>query len=274
MAQLAAELTQAYELLTDPERKAALDAQLKAEPALRGSSAGGVQKSQVRSKSGALKPHPAANASVTWALRIAVVIACALFAWKMVGYVSKQFKSQAPMDQLSEIRAQMEGAQISEAERRALFSRKQSLLEAHADLAKLERTQRINDLAQRSIPLLEEPLMVSLADVSNVNLPPVRLAVPEITLVLGSFDAVQLKQHVARHRQRMVLELQRRLSSEPAMLALSADSEQSLKRVIRESVTASLELRLQETYPSTYFESPGRHGVVDVILPQSFGVLR
>jgi curved DNA-binding protein CbpA len=275
-AELAARLTQAYELLTDPERKAELDAQLAADDVRRSSAATAPRKSQASQTQA--KSKPASSTAFTLAAwpRIALLLLFAALAWAAGSYAAKRLSGQPPAQQLAELRTQMESAQTSEAQRRALFARKQELLQADAPLAALERSQRLSDLAGRSVGLLQEPLLLSMGSGAGVGapMPLVRLSVPEITLVLGSFDAELVKSQISRHRLRMVSELERRLGSESAALALSADAEERLKRVIRQSVAASLDLQAQESYPSTYFESPGRYGVVDVILPQSFRVLR
>jgi DnaJ domain len=282
-AELAARLTHAYELLTDPQRKAELDATLTADDLRSSSAAPGVRKSQASQgqtaqKQANKKPAlPAASAFALWP-RVALLLFFVALAWAVGSYAAKRLSTQPPAQELAELRTQMESAKTSEAQRRVLFARKQELLQADAQLAALERSQRVSDLAGRSVGLLQEPLLLSMGSGAGVGvgapMPLVRLIVPEITLVLGSFDAELVKSQISRHRLRMVSELERRLGSEPATLALTADAEERLKRVIRQSLAASLDLQTQESYPSTYFESPGRYGVVDVILPQSFRVLR
>jgi hypothetical protein len=108
----------------------------------------------------------------------------------------------------------------------------------------------------------------------NSGLPPVQLVVPEITLVLGSFDSMVLIEQVGKHRQRIEAELVQSMQNQSSRLALSGDSEIQIKRLIRESVVRSLDLREQGSYPSSYFESPGRYGVIEIILPKSFSLLR
>ncbi len=273
MAQVAASLTQAYELLADPPRKAALDASLKAAAAM-------PQPSKPTSTQRAPRPQIAkqttqtASASKTWALPVAGLILCVGLAWALGSYASKRWMSLPPAQQLADIRTQMENPQTSEAERRALFDRKLDLLEKHAELAPPERLLRINDLAARSVALLDEPLSVSLVASSSLGLPLAKLVVPEITLVLGSFDTSLVKAQIQKHRQRIASELALRLVAEPIPIVAGADGEVRLKKLIRDSVIASLDMKPEEKYPSTYFESPGRHGVIDVILSQSFGVHR
>jgi curved DNA-binding protein CbpA len=266
-AEAAARITQAYDLLVDPERRAAFD---NAQRTMQQTSLHGAQKrSPLRQPATAREPQPSRMA---WILRGAALLVCALLVW--ITFRAWPAGSGSPDQQLADIRLQIESPATKEAERRKLFEQKQSLLLQHAHLFRADSALRVNDLAQRSVALLTDPIGVNLAPVLAAGLPSVRLIVPEITLVLGSFDAVRLREHIVRHRQRIVDDLTQKLAAQSASFPLVADADTRLKRVIVESVMASLEIRIDEKYPSTYFESPGRHGVVDVILPQSFAALK
>jgi hypothetical protein len=83
----------------------------------------------------------------------------------------------------------------------------------------------------------------------------------------------QLTQPNKKHRQRILDDLTKQIETQPVTFGLAADVEARFKRVVTQSLMASLEIPPNETYPSTHFESPGRHGVVEVILPQGVAVL-
>jgi curved DNA-binding protein CbpA len=274
-AHLSASITQAYELLSDPQRKAALDAELRGTGTGSGLAAAPASRSRSRSVAGRTgKPALPSDKRYALVLPVIAVLICIALVWGAIRGLSNHFSFAPPAQQLSDIRLQIENGQTTEAERRTLFARKLSLLEQNPDLAATERSLRLDDIASRSLGLLTEPLEVRLAGPLNTALPSAQLLLPEITLVLGSFDAPRLQAHIQKHRARIVNDLAQQLASQSAALALSADAEQRIKRAIREAVIASLEIRVQDTYPSTYFESPGRHGVVDVILPKSFVALK
>jgi DnaJ domain len=273
IAELAARITQAYELLADPKRRAEYDASLKANALLSRNAASPLKKNQTRiSRTHAVSKLKSQR--LTWALGFAALLGCIAIVWVLAQNFSMRSFSQPPAEQLADIRLKIEGIQINEVERLKLFARKQDLLRQHPELLLADRALRVNNLADRSLALLAEPLSLEMAAAAGSNLPSIRLIIPEITLVLGSFDVSSLQGHVQRHRQRIVAELMQRLASQSAVSMLNPDSEAKLKRMIKESVTMSLDIRAADIYPSTYFESPGRHGVVDVILPQSFGVLK
>jgi curved DNA-binding protein CbpA len=278
IAELAARLTQAYELLSDPERKALLDEQLKALESLRHEPA--MAQASSISKERAFKPSSRVNkakqptaAGIT-GLHIAVAFLCVGAFVSVIFFATKPKQDLPPNERLSAIRAEMESASTTEATRQKLYAEKINVLTQHPDVAAKDRELKIKNLADRSLALLTEPISVYLPSSDNSGLPPVQLVVPEITLVLGSFDSMVLIEQVGKHRQRIQAELVQSMQNQSSRLALNADSEIQIKRLIRESVVRSLDLREQGNYPSSYFESPGRYGVVEIILPKSFSLLR
>jgi curved DNA-binding protein CbpA len=271
-AEKSASITQAYELLSDPQRKAALDAAISAENAMKRNAVAHGGQALRHARPAKQADHPSRPRALL--LPVAAALVCIVLVWWTVNGLLKSLSPAPPAQQLADIRSRIENVQTAEAERRKLFALKQSLIEQHPDLAASERSQRLDDLAARSVALLTEPLAVNLATSPSLAMPPVQLLLPEITLVLGSFDAPRLQAHIQKHRTRIVHDLAQQLALQSASLALSSDAEARIKRVIRDTVMASLEIRSVESYPSTYFESPARHGVVDVILPNGFAALK
>jgi curved DNA-binding protein CbpA len=271
-AQAAVRITQAYELLADPARRAAYDAQRQSLDAAPTQAAGQVAPRRTPIRKPASKAQPPSEPKV-WILRAAAFSILAIVVFSLFRLLPTGAFSGSPVKQLTDIRAQIESAQTSEAVRRDLFARKQSLLEQHPDLMRAYSTERVDDLAARSMSLLSATMTFSLSPVAGVPSPPVSLIVPEMTLVLGSFDADRLRDHIKKHRQRILDDLTKQIEAQPVTFGLGADVEARFKRVVTQSLMASLETPPNETYPSTYFESPGRHGVVQVILPQGVSVL-
>lgn len=272
-AQQAVLVTQAYELLTDPQRRAAYDAQSLAE-----------RTALLNASKPKTWPHPSnrqSNAANTakprgsvWSLWVAAVLVFLSLGWAVRQFLLASPEQISPQRQLADVRLQLEHPQTTESQRRALLARKQTALEQNDDLRKVENTLRAEYTAQRSQTLLLEPITVSLILHAGLNASSLQLSIPEITLVLGSFGTLKLHDHLLNHRSRVVQELVQNLATHAAPAALGPDSETQLKRLIRESVMTSLDIRLGEEYPSTYFESPGRYGVVEVLLPQNFLLLK
>jgi hypothetical protein len=272
-AQMSISINSAYELLCDPHRKAVLDAELASSVAEPRSTATAPAQKAPRIQRGGKNVNGITKRYAVL-MPIAALLACVALVWGAVSGLRQDPSAASPATQLSGIRTQIENPKTTETERRRLFALKQNLLEQHADLAAAERSERLDDLAARSLALLTEPLTVRLTPLPSSELPSTQLLLPEITLVLGSFDAQKLQAHVAKHRARIVDDLRQQLALQSAVLPLGLDAEVRIKRVVRDAVMASLEIRAQETYPSTYFESPARHGVVDVIFPNGFAALK
>lgn len=266
-------VTQAYELLADPQRRAAYDAQL-----LAGRAAllkAPKSKTQQYSTSRRTNAASASQARGTgWALWIAALLIVLSLGWAFRHFLLTSPEQISPERQLADVRLQLKSPQTSEAQRRVLLARKQTVLEQYEDLRKTENILRAEDTAARSQNLLLEPITVSLVLPIGLNASGLQLSIPEITLVLGSFDTLKLHDHLLKHRSRVVQDLVRNLAAQAAVAALAPGFEARLTRLVRESVMTSLDIRLAEEYPSTYFESPGRYGIVDVLLPQNFLLLK
>ena len=206
-----------------------------------------------------------------WAIA-ALVFVC--LGWTVRHFLLTDTQSKAPDKQLAAIRLQVENPQTSEAQRQVLLARKLAVLEQHEALQKADSAMRAEDMAARSLTLLPEPITVSLLMPAGLNVSLVQLSIPEITLVLGSFDTPRLREHLLKHRLRIVQELAQKLVAQAAGIVLAPESEARLRHLIGESVMTSLEIRPDEAFASTYFESPGRYGVVGVVLPQNFMILK
>ena len=272
-AQQAALVTQAYELLADLPRRAEYDAQSLA----RRAALLNTPKFNTWCHSSNHRSYAAGypkSRKARWTLWIAALVAVLCLGWAFNYFLLTSPEQKSPQSQLAYVRLQLQSPKTNEAQRRLLLARKQAVLEQHDDLRRAENTLHAEDLAARSQTLLLEPLTVSLILPAGLNASSLQLSIPEITLVLGSFDTVRLLDHLHRHRSRIVQELVRNLAAHAAVAVLGTDSEARLKRLVRESVITSLDLRPGDEYPSTYFETPGRYGVVNVILPQNFLLLK
>lgn len=276
-AQRAVLVTQAYELLADVARRAAYDKQsqgdydaLRDAPIFRSKFVSSAQPDSPQSKK-ALNPKSPHFGLTQLAVAVLIVVC---LGWIVGHFVLADPQSKAPEKQLADIRLQVENPQTSEAQRRLLLARKLTVLEHHEALQRADSAMRAEDMAARSLPLLPEPITVSLVMPAGLNALPLQLSIPEITLVLGSFDMPKLREHLLKHRPRIVEELAQKLAAQAAGIVLAPESEARLRHLIGESVMGSVNIRPDEAFASTYFESPGRYGVIGVVLPQNFMVLK
>src|SRR5204863_603167 len=132
-------------------------------------------------------------------------------------------------------------ATATEAQKRQLYARKLVLLEQHPELLRSASADRSEDMAARSFALLETPLVVRVGSGTPGNPGPVaELTVQDISLLVGSFDSQDLLAHIARHRERLIQELAARIAKENPDRFARPDGEAHLKRVVLDSVSASL----------------------------------
>ncbi len=266
-AEMAVRVVQAYEILSNPEQKAAYDAQLLREQATLSAQPdrlAAIRATQRNKGSAAAQ----AKAQPPWILIGIALLLGAGIIWLFMSSRPFSFLGSKPTQQLAEIRQQMGQTSATEAQRRQLFARKQQLMQNHSELAREDSAARVDDLAARSFALLTEPITLQLQPTAGTELLNLRIVLPEVTLLLGSFDTASMKDRLVKHRARIVSDLAQNLAKQPLAFSNSSNAETVLRALIRKSVMSSLEISTEDEFPTTYFESPGRYGVTEVILPQ------
>jgi curved DNA-binding protein CbpA len=268
-AVMAVRVGQAYEILSNPERKAAYDLQLlreQAEPSPKVDRLAAIRTAQ----RGKVNTPAQTKTRTHWILMGIALLLGVCIIWLFMSSSPLTFSGSKPTQQLIEIRQQMSQATTTESQRRQLYARKQQLMENHSELAREDSAARVDDLAARSFALLTEPLTLRLEPTIGTELMNLRIVLPEITLLLGSFDSANMKDRLIKHRARIVSDLVQSFSKQPLAFSNNANAENVVRALIRKSVMSSLDIRADEEFPTTYFESPGRYGITDVILPQGY----
>lgn len=253
----AAAITLAYEVLSDADRRGAYDQSLATAAA---ADAMPAAMRTARSASPARGHAQAARGGMgpwwLWALLVVGVV------WGAVWFAKGRMD---PRGEIVAIRQAFADPATPEAKRRSLQARRQVILQQNPLLQAESAQDAAIDLAGRTVELSEEPLVVQLKD--NYV-----LTIPRLRIVLGSFDVANLKAHVARHRERLLQETLAQLArADPVPLAAGQGAAE-LKALVRTAVNGGLNIDAGEEFPSTYFESPGRHGVVDVLLPERYAL--
>jgi hypothetical protein len=264
LAARSAAIAMAYHVLSDEQGRAEYNLSLEAAASQEAMAA------QAQASRAARRPASPAVPATGFARHIGFwalvfVVALAGF-WSFKALTSKP----QPRAELVSIRQALGSASTAEARKRELYSRKLAILEQHPELVRDASTERYDDMATRTFSLLETRLVVRIGDGGNTA----ELALPSISLLVGTFDAPDHLAHMARHRDRLIRDLSARLARENPDRLARPDGEAHLKRVVREAIAASLGTNPAQDYPSTWFESPGRHGVVDVLLPDRFGLIQ
>jgi hypothetical protein len=97
------------------------------------------------------------------------------------------------------------------------------------------------------------------------------LTIPRLRVVLGSFDTANLRGYTEQNRKRLWQELSEHLTRVDAT-KLGPGGDEMLKSLIVGALARGMGTRPEEDFPSTFFESPGRHGPVDVLLPEGYAL--
>lgn len=279
----AALVARAYEVLSDADRRAAYDRELRSsveadrtgplqgDPVARGGDA-----SEKRTSTGATltsrrtpRPAPPSIAVGIWALSLVVALGL-VSAWIYQG------ASQAnPQAELETIRQAFDSGDITEADRQRLFERKRTILSTHPELLAVENVRKADDMAGRTFALLEAPVSVQIAAAPTVGRGPVyELSIAQISLLVGTFDSGKHLAHLANHRERLVAVVSERLAQlDPGRLT-GPRSAAYLNEAILGAIVGALGTEPTQTYPSTFFESPGRYGVISLVLPESFKLVQ
>jgi curved DNA-binding protein CbpA len=282
VAARAAVIAQAYAVLSDADKRAEYNQILqraaeKAVPFAQGGRPSADAGSNRASRSGTTRPvGPRGNpgaVSATHVMRIGLW--CLLFLFAAGGFwafASRTGKKIEPRAELVSIRQAFASAAATEAQKRELYSRKLAILEQYPELLQAASAEKFDDMAARTFSLLETPLAVVVtSEKAGIS---AELTIQHISFLVGSFDAPVLLAHLATHRESLIQDLSARLAKESLDRFASPDAEEHLKRLLLEITSASLRTGPAQDYPSTYFESPGRYGVVDVLLPERFKLIQ
>lgn len=279
----AAQIAAAYEVLSSPERRAAYDLALRRDAPAGGPVADGrrpvpASESRPAHRRGAQPQVGGARGRSSWATVLASRsglwwIGSLLAAAAVLAYVLWSARATDPRVELAAIHQAFASADGTEEKRRALFARKLDILAQEPELLRIESAAKAEAMAARTFALLDAPLTVRLGG----TLPGgavAELTIERISLLVGTFDAPRHLAHLAGHRERLVSALAEHLAkADPARLA-GPQSELYLKRLLLDAIVTALGTDPAQTYPSTYFESPGRYGVIDLVLPRSFRLVQ
>ncbi len=268
-----AAITEAYDVLSDPARRAAYDEALAAQQtsappagASAGATAGASRNARSAGAAGgatagrarAGQRGPARAASPVSIGRWAIGLALALGAAVLVGHYGAQRPAQG--EDWATLRQRFSAGGHTEDELREMLRRKEALLQQSPALRERDDTERARDLEARTFRLLDAKLEIYLG--TGV------LTVPQIELVLGSFDAQTLRSYLLKNRELLVGDVTRALNNANVANLVGAAGEQYVQTLIQDTLVKALGSPPEELYPSTWHESPGRYGLLRVQLPQ------
>jgi curved DNA-binding protein CbpA len=253
LAARAGAINQAYDVLSDVARRAAYDERL---------AAGRIAAEAVATRA-ATQPYryrraPSAGRGWTaWALGL---LATAGVIWAAVWLASPSADARS---ELLAIRSTYARGGVPELQLRELFARKEALLQQTPQLQAAAAAERTSNRGGRTVDMLDAPLVVQMENGE--------LTIPRLRVVLGTFDTARLRTYIEKNRGRLQQHLSENLArADTAKLGLGGD--EFLKSLIVDTLARGMGTRPEEDFPSTFFESPGRHGPVEVLLPEGYAL--
>ncbi|HEX5785250.1 MAG TPA: J domain-containing protein [Burkholderiaceae bacterium] len=260
----AAQVASAYEVLSDPAKRADYDAKLRRQQAPAAASSPAARRAPVRTTRSprAASRLPSVSKAFPWG---AVGLAVAAIA---VGVAVAMAFKPAPSSQaeLASIRSEMSAPGTAEATRQRLHARKVALLAANPELDAVVARELANDRLNRTWNLTTHPTAFKVRVDGELGEETVTVTVPLIRVVAGSFDTAAVLAHWASHRETFLAQLPEALLQERLPRGDAQALAQHVRQVVARVLSDGMGDAPQRDYPSTYHESPGRYGVVDVLL--------
>lgn len=260
----------AYEVLSDINKRAAYDIQLKHPFADRADNIRDKSRSVLSSVSNVKEEQ---SSWILWVLIASILLS----GWLIL---SPSKKKQSPEAELKEIRQSFEGSQLTPKQRQAKFKRIDEIFREHPEILKREASERAKELDARTIPIFITNVTVNLRVPDNSPDSPEKsqadyghvLSIPILGARVGTFDSEKVIRHIEGKRELISQKLAEKLAYAKYEELIKIDGELYLKKLILDSIGDTTGTNRYEDYPSSIAESPGRYGVVDALFPRSFTV--
>ena len=234
----ALQVVQAYEVLSDSDKRAAYDIKLKQQMAdiLRVSrdSGRGGQVSSVANES-----QVARESRSYWSLWLLIALIIVLCTYAM--YL---LKNEHPDEVLS----------------------------IYPGIPKQEARESVKEVLPRTIPVFISNLNVELRDSDGLAGGTARvLNIPTLGIRVGAFDANKVLRYIDKNKELIRQKLEEKLGGAEYAELIKLDGEQYLKNIVMDSIGDTTGTNQFKADPLNSLEA-GEYGVVDVLLPGSFSV--
>jgi curved DNA-binding protein CbpA len=255
IAARAVAIIEAYKVLSEAQSRTAYDQRLAQRKAVADESATPARARTVTlGRAQPARRGPPARVGLTgW------ILCLAAFSGVVWGAVWLASPGANPRSELLSIRSTYAQGGVPEMRLRELYARKEALLRQSPELQAAAAAERASNRNGRTLELLDAPLVVQLEKAE--------LTIPRLRVVLGTFDTASARNTLELNRGRLGRDLANSLARGDAN-RLGSGSDAYLKTLVTGTLAQALGTPPEDEYPSTYFESPGRHGVVDVLLPE------
>lgn len=300
IAERASQVIQAYEILSDLDKRAGYDLILQQQSAI-------PVNYQKRDLDIQAPGAPARRQVVKpgkfywyWWFLIALII---FSGWIILSLMKKR---QTPESELKEIRSSIAGKQLTQEQLQEKILRIEVIFKEHPEILKREASAKADEEAARTISIFMEHLTVHLYIPDNVsadkgkplvdslqepvgvdkerskesgnepdktlgNLEHV-LVIPVLGVKVGSFDSEKVIRHLESNTEYIRKKLVEKLAAAKYAELIKIDGEEYLKKIVLDSISDTTGTNRFENYPPSNNEVHGRYGVVDAFFPEDFSV--
>jgi flagellar basal body-associated protein FliL len=98
------------------------------------------------------------------------------------------------------------------------------------------------------------------------------LAIPVLGVKVGTFDSLKVMRHLEANESYIRQKLEKKLAKADYEELAKIGGEQYLENMILDAIEEASGTNRHEDYPASPGEAPGRYGVVEALLPESFAV--
>jgi hypothetical protein len=262
----AVQVVQAYEVLSDLNKRAAYNIKLKRQLA--------DNLNVIRDRSGGRRPTAVAKDKKSyWTLwlLIALTILFGLFAMSLLR------NTQSSESELKGIRMSLEGNNLTQEQIQKQIqeqsNRIDEILGAYQEIPGQESSERMNEVSARTIPIYISNLTVELNISDGFSGDAARiLNIPILGVKVGAFDAEKVLRFVHNNKDLIRKKLEEELVNAKYDELIKVDGEQYLKNIVMDSIGDTTGTNRYKDDPIYGEEASGRYGVVDILLPRSFSV--
>ncbi|MDD5056732.1 MAG: J domain-containing protein [Sideroxydans sp.] len=245
IAEHASQVVQAYEVLSDPAKRAAYDMTLSQQPAAPQVASRDNQR-EVRY---AVAPEEDQHRNLYWI--VWTLIGLTMAASMLVLFLTR---SQPVPEPAAIQQATVASAASDEARTLPLF-----LVRLNINLLTLKKPSADAGNTPDAAQEIWE-------DSGNV------LAIPVLGVKVGTFDSLKVIRHLEANETYIRQKLEKKLAKADYDELAKIGGEQYLKNMILDAIDEASGTNRHEDYPPSPGESPGRYGVIEALLPESFTV--
>jgi hypothetical protein len=260
IASRAALLVQAYDVLSDSDKRSAYDLQIKSQPEIRTFTPTESSDNVKPYRKNHVNQKIAAKNQISWYPWI--IISVIILSGGLILSLSK--KQAYPLED-SHLTA---GGRFPQKNNPAVLEHPSK---SNIDITGLTTGEK--EILERPIPLLAKTLTVNLKFPDKpLETSEHVLSIPILLVKVGSFDSEKFIQYLDSRKDSINLQLAEKLAYAKHEELIKVGGERYLKKLIVDTLRDITGTSRLEYDPSAASESLGRHGITEVFLPESFSV--